>query len=44
MVSKTHMMPHQPVVSSVGDIETILRDMRTRLEKELNDNGEFKLI
>ncbi|MCU9807466.1 hypothetical protein LEQ06_04280 [Paraclostridium sp. AKS46] len=44
MVSKTHMMPHQPVVSSVDDIETILRDMRTRLEKELNDNGEFKLI
>lgn len=44
MVSKTYMMPHQPVVSSVDDIETILRDMRTRLEKELNDNGEFKLI
>ena len=38
------MMPHQPIVSSVEDIEIILRDMRTRLEKELNEKGEFKLI
>ena len=44
MVSKSHMIPHQPVVSSEEDIEIILRDMRTRLEKELNEKGEFKLI
>ena len=44
LVSKTTMMPHQPIVSSVDDIEIILRDMRTRLEKELNEKGEFKLI
>ena len=44
VVSKTTMMPHQPIVSSVDDIEIILKDMRTRLEKELNEKGEFKLI
>ena len=44
VVSKTTMMPHQPIVSSVEDIEIILKDMRTRLEKELNEKGEFKLI
>ncbi|MGL6105626.1 BREX system P-loop protein BrxC [Romboutsia sp.] len=44
VVSKTTMMPHQPMVSSTEDIEIILKDMRTRLEKELNEKGEFKLI
>ena len=44
LVSKTSMMPHQPIVSSIEDIEIILNDMKTRLEKELNEKGEFKLI
>lgn len=44
VVSKTTMMPHQPMVSSNEDIEIILKDMRTRLEKEFNEKGEFKLI
>ncbi len=44
LVSKTIMIPHQPVVTSIDDIEIILRDMRIRLEKEFNEKGEFKLI
>ena len=44
LVSKTSMIPHQPIVSSIEDIEIILNDMKTRLEKELNEKGEFKLI
>lgn len=44
LVSKTIMIPHQPVITSIDDIEIILRDMRIRLEKEFNEKGEFKLI
>ena len=44
LVSKTIMIPHQPVVTSIDDIEIILRDIRIRLGKEFNEKGEFKVI
>lgn len=41
---KSNLIPYQLTVKSDDDIEKILSDLRRKLEKELEDNGEFKLV
>lgn len=43
-IAKSSIVPYQPVINNKEDIEKLLESMRTRLEKELEENGEFKLI
>ncbi|MGL4914534.1 MAG: hypothetical protein ACRC3Y_19100, partial [Romboutsia sp.] len=43
-VAKSSIVPYQPVINNKEDIEKLLESMRIRLEKELQENGEFKLI
>ena len=41
---KSNLIPYQPIVETEEDIEKILSDLRIKLEQELKDNGEFKLV
>ena len=41
---KSNLLPYQATVETEDDIEKILDDLRRKLEKELKESGEFKLI
>ena len=41
---KSNLIPYQPIVETEEDIEKILSDLRVKLEKELKEKGEFKLV
>ncbi len=41
---KSNLIPYQPTVETKEDIEKILNDLRSKLERELQENGEFKLV
>ncbi|WP_343336882.1 BREX system P-loop protein BrxC [Terrisporobacter petrolearius] len=41
---KSNLIPYQPIVETEEDIEKIISDLRSKLEKELKEKGEFKLV
>lgn len=43
-IAKSSIVPYQPVINNKEDIERLLESIRINLEKELEKNGEFKLI
>ena len=43
-VYKSNLISENSVISSQKDIDRLLNDLRNKLEKELKQNGEFKLV
>ncbi|MFR4778572.1 MAG: hypothetical protein ACLT9Z_07405 [Finegoldia magna] len=43
-VSKSNLISENGVISSLEDIDRLLNSLRNKLEAELKQNGEFKLI
>ena len=43
-VYKTDLIVDYPVISSEEDIDKLLNNLRVKLEKELEEKGEFKLV
>ena len=43
-VYKSNLISENIVISNQEDIERLLNDLRNKLEKELKQNGEFKLV
>ncbi|MFR4671115.1 MAG: hypothetical protein ACLT69_14950 [Intestinibacter bartlettii] len=42
-VYKSNLISENSVISSQEDIDRLLNDLKNKLEKELKQNGEFKL-
>lgn len=43
-VYKSNLISENGVISSLEDIDRLLNSLRNKLEAELKQNGEFKLI
>ena len=43
-VSKSNLISENSVISSQEDIDRLLNYLRNKLEKELKQNGQFKLV
>ncbi len=44
LIPKSSIIPYQPVIKSKEDIEVLMKSIKDKLEKELEENGEFKLV
>ena len=43
-VYKSNLISENSVISNQEDIDKLLNDLKNKLEKELKQNGEFKLV
>ena len=43
-IAKSSIIPYQPVIKSKEDIEILMKGIKDKLEKELEEKGEFKLV
>ena len=44
LIAKSSIIPYQPVIKNREDIDILIKAIETKLEKELEENGEFKLV
>lgn len=44
LIAKSSIIPYQPVIKSKEDIEVLIKSIKDKLEKELEEKGEFKLV
>ncbi|MDD6736561.1 MAG: BREX system P-loop protein BrxC, partial [Clostridiales bacterium] len=44
LIAKSSIIPYQPVIKSREDIDILIKAIETKLEKELEEKGEFKLV
>ena len=44
LIAKSSIIPYQPVIKSREDIDKLIKSIEIKLEKELEEKGEFKLV
>lgn len=44
LIAKSSIIPYQPVIKSKEDIDVLMKAIKDKLEKELEEKGEFKLV
>ena len=44
LIPKSSIIPYQPVIKSKEDIEVLMKSIKDKLVKELEEKGEFKLV
>lgn len=44
LIAKSSIIPYQPVIKSREDIDILIKAIETKLERELEEKGEFKLV
>ena len=43
-IAKSSIIPYQPVIKSKEDIDVLIKAIETKLERELEEKGQFKLV
>lgn len=44
LIAKSSIIPYQPVIKSREDIDKLIKSIEIKLERELEEKGEFKLV